>query len=354
MQAAPNPRPARPLQWNRAHSAAANRGHRRRVGLVGRPKRPDARHATTRPHPFEARNRHRQHHRHSTRHLPPGERRSWTRPSSSIRGRDIVVDLTGAELVGSTDGAAPDTLRGARDPDRRRLNASSVKNARFVATRSGSLPATCTGSTLIDNDCQRQLEAAALQPRRTGKSRGLAVVSPEREGRVAALRRRHLPRGVADAKFSRQSRAAGQNGLMITGSRALRIWNNDFSFLSGVGLGLYRTTDSTIMHNRIDWCVRGYSHGFYNRGQDSAGLLMYEQSSRNVVAYNSVTHGGDGLFLWAGQTHDGHRRGRRQRQSVLRQRLQSRADQRYRGNVQPQHVRRQPGRGELARRLGRL
>ncbi len=56
------------------------------------------------------------------------------------------------------------------------------------------------------------------------------------------------------------------------------------------------------MHNRIDWCVRGYSHGFFNRGQDSAGLLMYEQSSRNTVAYNSVTHGGDGLFLWAGQT----------------------------------------------------
>ena len=56
------------------------------------------------------------------------------------------------------------------------------------------------------------------------------------------------------------------------------------------------------MHNRIDWCVRGYSHGFYNRGQDSAGLLMYEQSSRNTVAYNSITHGGDGLFLWAGQS----------------------------------------------------
>ena len=56
------------------------------------------------------------------------------------------------------------------------------------------------------------------------------------------------------------------------------------------------------MHNRIDWCVRGYSHGFYNRGQDSAGLLIYEQSSRNIVAFNSVTHGGDGLFLWAGQS----------------------------------------------------
>ncbi|MCH8977961.1 MAG: right-handed parallel beta-helix repeat-containing protein, partial [Armatimonadetes bacterium] len=54
--------------------------------------------------------------------------------------------------------------------------------------------------------------------------------------------------------------------------------------------------------NNVDWCVRGYSHGVYNRGQDSAGILVYEQSNDNVFAYNSVTHGGDGFFLWAGRT----------------------------------------------------
>jgi hypothetical protein len=48
--------------------------------------------------------------------------------------------------------------------------------------------------------------------------------------------------------------------------------------------------------------VRGFSYGVYNRGQDSAGILIYEQSHRNTFAYNSVTHGGDGFFLWAGQT----------------------------------------------------
>jgi parallel beta-helix repeat protein len=56
------------------------------------------------------------------------------------------------------------------------------------------------------------------------------------------------------------------------------------------------------MHNRVDYNVRGYSEGFYRRGQDSADLLIYEQSSNNVVAYNSMTHGGDGVFLWAGQS----------------------------------------------------
>jgi parallel beta-helix repeat protein len=94
----------------------------------------------------------------------------------------------------------------------------------------------------------------------------------------------------------------GQNGLMLARSTGAKIWNNDFSFNSGVGIGLYRSSGNTIQHNRVDFDVRGYSHTFYNRGQDSAGILVYEQSSHNVVAFNSVTHGGDGLFLWAGQT----------------------------------------------------
>ncbi len=94
----------------------------------------------------------------------------------------------------------------------------------------------------------------------------------------------------------------GMNGLMLVRSDSLRIHDNTLSYNSGLGLGLYRSASNVIEHNRIDFDVRGYSRGFYRRGQDSAGLLLYEQSDSNVVAYNSVTHGGDGLFLWAGQS----------------------------------------------------
>jgi len=94
----------------------------------------------------------------------------------------------------------------------------------------------------------------------------------------------------------------GMNGLMLSSSDSVRVEENSFSFNSGLGVGLYRSSDNLILHNRLDYNVRGYSHGQYRRGQDSAGLLLFEQSSRNIVAWNSVTHGGDGLFLWAGQT----------------------------------------------------
>ncbi|HEY1951951.1 MAG TPA: right-handed parallel beta-helix repeat-containing protein [Gemmatimonadaceae bacterium] len=98
----------------------------------------------------------------------------------------------------------------------------------------------------------------------------------------------------------------GMDGLMLVRSNGMRIWNNEFSFNSGVGIGLYRSSGNTIMHNRADFNVRGYSEGFYRRGQDAADLLMYEQSDKNIVAYNSMTHGGDGVFIWAGQsTMDG-------------------------------------------------
>ncbi|MCP3916981.1 MAG: hypothetical protein GY711_15640 [bacterium] len=93
----------------------------------------------------------------------------------------------------------------------------------------------------------------------------------------------------------------GQNGILLTSTRGSRVYDNDFSFLSGWGLGMYRASGNTISHNIFDYCVRGYSHDVYWRGQDSAGILMFERCSDNVVAFNSATHSGDGVFVFAGQ-----------------------------------------------------
>lgn len=92
----------------------------------------------------------------------------------------------------------------------------------------------------------------------------------------------------------------GQNGILLTRTSAARIYDNDFSFLSGWGLALYRSSKNVVDHNVFDYCVRGYSHGVYWRGQDSAGILMFERCSENLFAFNSATHGGDGVFLYGG------------------------------------------------------
>jgi parallel beta-helix repeat protein len=94
----------------------------------------------------------------------------------------------------------------------------------------------------------------------------------------------------------------GQCALMMTRCEKIQVNDNNFSFNSGIGIGLYRSSNNKIYHNRIDYNIRGVSFGKYNRGQDSAGILVFEQSSNNVFAYNTATHSGDGFFLWAGQT----------------------------------------------------
>jgi hypothetical protein len=92
----------------------------------------------------------------------------------------------------------------------------------------------------------------------------------------------------------------GQNGILLHSVRDGLIYDNDCSFLSGWGLGMFRTTGCSVSRNAFDFCVRGHSEGIYNRGQDSAGILMFEQCSNNVIVQNSCTHGGDGIFGFAG------------------------------------------------------
>ncbi|RMF74537.1 MAG: right-handed parallel beta-helix repeat-containing protein, partial [Planctomycetota bacterium] len=78
----------------------------------------------------------------------------------------------------------------------------------------------------------------------------------------------------------------GQNALCGRKVNHARIYDNDFSFLSGWGIALYRSNHNVIVRNNCDFCMRGYSHGVYSRGQDSAGILFFEQCSDNIVAYN--------------------------------------------------------------------
>lgn len=108
--------------------------------------------------------------------------------------------------------------------------------------------------------------------------------------------------GSSDVVVERCRGRNGQNGILLTRTDGARIHHNDFSFLSGWGLALYRSSRNLVARNLFDYCVRGYSHEVYWRGQDSAGILMFERCSDNVIAENSATHGGDGLFLYAG--HD--------------------------------------------------
>src|SRR6266576_1416101 len=236
---------------------------------------------------------------HSVRVKPRTYRLSG--PPITIRGDNITVDFAGATLQGGD----PEI-----DPDQRRDTAIvidgghniQILNARIHGYRFGIL---ARGT--------ERLAIRASDVSHTWKPCLFSLL--EHESLVDWLSFHHNEKDewlrfgaaiylqdVHGADLRGNRAVGGMNGVLLVRSNGAMIRDNTFSFNSGLGIGLYRSSDDTIIHNELDYNVRGYSHKFYSRGQDSADLLLFEQSSRNLVALNSLTHGGDGVFLWAGQT----------------------------------------------------
>ncbi len=111
----------------------------------------------------------------------------------------------------------------------------------------------------------------------------------------------------------------GQNGIILDHVNDSAIYDNDCSFLSGWGLALWQSSRTMISRNAFDFCVRGHVEGVYNRGQDSAGILAFEQCNDNVFAENSATHGGDGFFGFAGKEALGERWMDRERERLRKE-----------------------------------
>ena len=221
-------------------------------------------------------------------------------PAIRVRGDNLTVDFQGAVLAGTKPTTAPDERAGTGlDIVGKHV---TIKNAVIRGYKVGLIARKAPGIKLISCDFSynwKQHLRSTLE--REDESDWQSYHNNEHEEWLRYGAGAYLQ--DSDGFEIRGCKATGgQCGLMLTRCNGGKVWNNDCSFMSGLGLGMYRSSDNQVMHNKFDWCVRGFSYGVYNRGQDSAGILVYEQSCRNVFAYNSATHGGDGFFLWAGQS----------------------------------------------------
>lgn len=218
-----------------------------------------------------------------------------------VRGDNITLDLGGAIIQGSDPLGDPDLAMGV---------AIRIEGGRNVRVRNGTVRGFRIAVLARDT---RGLELRDIDASYNWKPRLFSLVEHESLADWLSFHRNEQDEwlrfgaafylsGVTSGAIRGNTAEQGMNGLLMTRTDSMVIEGNNFSFNSGLGIGLYRSSHNTITHNRADYNVRGYSHGFYRRGQDSAGILLYEQSMQNVVAFNSATHGGDGLFLWAGQS----------------------------------------------------
>ncbi len=225
---------------------------------------------------------------------------SLGQPILTIEGENITVDFKGALLKGSDNAQRPDAFSGTAILIKGKN--ITLKNARVRGYKVALMAEGVDSLQLIDCDFSYNYRPCLHSYReREDFSDWLSYHQNDQDewlryGAAVYLKNCH------HALVKNLTVTGGMNGLLLTGCNDGLFYNNNIRFNSGLGIGLYRSSRNRILHNRLDWNVRGYSHSFYQRGQDSAGILVYEQSSENVFAYNSATHSGDGFFLWAGQT----------------------------------------------------
>ncbi|MEZ4941632.1 MAG: right-handed parallel beta-helix repeat-containing protein [Saprospiraceae bacterium] len=221
-------------------------------------------------------------------------------PLITIAGNDITVDFQDARLQSTADPTRPDQFTGlAIEIQGQNI---TLKNAQVRGFKIALLAQNSAGLTIENSDFSYNYRPRLRSVReREDFSDWLSYHQNDQNEWQRYGAGIYLD-SCAGATVRNCRITGNQNALLMTRCTDGLFYNNSFQFNSGLGIGLYRSSRNRVMHNRLDWNVRGYSHGFYQRGQDSAGILCYEQSNENLFAFNSATHSGDGFFLWAGQT----------------------------------------------------
>lgn len=222
----------------------------------------------------------------------------------NISGENIVIDFNGATLTGSEDYGQPDLFNGTGIYISGGKNIT-IKNLKIRGFKIG-LMAEGVEHLIIENcDFSYNYRPKLHSIREREDITDWLSYHDNETDQWKRFGSGIYLKNCKKAIIRTNKASQNQNALLMTLCDSAQIYNNVFDFNSGLGIGLYRSSYNQILHNVLDFNIRGYSHGFYNRGQDSAGILAYEQCSNNNFAFNSATHSGDGFFLWAGnQTMD--------------------------------------------------
>jgi len=215
-----------------------------------------------------------------------------------ILGDNTTVDVRGATLIGTAEMRPADGFIGRGLVIRG--NNVTVRNLKVRGFKIGILADGAPGIVIDQCDVSRnyrqRLKSTVDHEDLSDWLYGHENDNDEWLRYGAGIYLRNCPKATVSNCRARN----GQNGLCLVRCDRSHVVDNDMSFMSGWGLAMWRSSHCGVFNNKFDWCLRGYSHGIYSRGQDSAGILVYEQCIENIFAFNSATHSGDGFFLYAG------------------------------------------------------
>lgn len=210
-----------------------------------------------------------------------------------ITGDDLEVDFQGVRLMG-----CPDARVGLERHQGVGIEASgcsnlTIRNACVSGYHTNLRAVDCPRIRLVDCDFSHSGAQALDRADVWLEIRDLDMWRTYGSG--AWLERCH------HARVERVAAHGAQNGLILVNCSGVAVHQCDFQYNSGWGLAMWGCMRGLVSWNRVDFVNRPWRAGW---GGDSAGLVMVAGCHENLVVSNSLTHGGDGLFL-TDQTNGG-------------------------------------------------
>ncbi|MBI5706781.1 MAG: right-handed parallel beta-helix repeat-containing protein [Armatimonadetes bacterium] len=207
-----------------------------------------------------------------------------------ISGHDFTVDFKGAWLISESGYKAKlDQVEGT---------GILIKNARNVTLKNATVRGYRWNIRVEDS------RGIKLENCDVGYSRSQRIMNGEQPINIFLDLRnveawRSYGAGIwvercSGVQVARCSGSGAQNGALVVNSSKCNVSGNDFSFLSGWGIGFYGSSDNVASWNKCDFVNRPWGGGW---GGDSAALVVVNGSHRNFIVGNSLTHSGDGFFL---------------------------------------------------------
>ncbi len=111
-----------------------------------------------------------------------------------------------------------------------------------------------------------------------------------------------LPHGGMILNGIQSSRVQGNTangniaGIQILNSTKVRVLQNTTSRNRGWGIYLYGTTASQVYTNTVEYNNRSCPQWGKDAGCGSAGIVLTQQSDRNILGWNTLNYNGDGIY----------------------------------------------------------
>ncbi|MBD0286591.1 MAG: right-handed parallel beta-helix repeat-containing protein, partial [Flavisolibacter sp.] len=172
------------------------------------------------------------------------------KPVLNIKGDNITIDFNNARLIGNTSKQTPDQFSGiaiqvvqGKNITIKNLAAKGYKVALIARNVENLNIENCNFSYNYRQHLNSNQEKEDL-------SDWMSYHHNEKDEWLRYGAAFYL-RGCNNATISNCKVTGGQNALMLMECNDGMIYNNDFSFNSGIGIGLYRSSGNKFLYNKV-------------------------------------------------------------------------------------------------------